>query len=206
MIPLLAGPYVTELSESTERWFVIGDLLIWAAFAIDLGARTWLAERRIQFLLDHRIEVLVVLIPFLRPLRVIMVLFRTSEILRRRAASGALVGAGFAIVVVTLIVADAERNGSGAIDDLGTAFWWALATITTVGYGDVVPVTTVGRVAGTFLMFVGIGVFGVLTANVAAWFVEEADTQGELMAEVRSLRDEVRELRAQLEVRRTTGD
>ena len=65
-----------------------------------------------------------------------------------------------------------EREGGGAIDDVGTALWWALATVTTVGYGDVTPVTAAGRGIGVLLMFVGIGVFGLFAANVAAYFIE----------------------------------
>ena len=182
--------------------------LIWAIFTVDLGVRVWLAERRIQFLKAHPIEVLIVVVPFLRPLRllrVLVVFFRASPLLRRRGIGGSLLAALVAVVLATLVVGIAERGSDGAIDDWGTALWWALATITTVGYGDVVPVTTVGRIAGTVLMLLGIGVFGVLTANVAAWFVQQDDAQGRMMADIKSLRTEVQELRAQLAEGRSGG-
>ncbi len=209
LLPLLFGPYVTDLSELAERWFFIGDMLIWAVFAVDLAARTWFAEHRVQFLRTHWLEVLIVVVPFLRPLRLLRLLvlvIRVSQILRRRAVGGSLLAAVIAIVIATLVVVFAEQDSDGAIDNWGTALWWALATVTTVGYGDVVPVTSIGRVAGTVLMLVGIGVFGLLTANVAAWFVEQDDTQKRMIAEMQSLRAEVEQLRAQLGERETSRD
>ena len=109
----------------------------------------------------------------------------------RRFALGALIASA---VVITF----AERGSGGSIDGLGTAVWWAFTTVTTVGYGDTYPVTLIGRGVATFLMLIGIGLFGVLTANVAAYFVESARDQSgdpapdqldEVLAELRRLHD-----------------
>lgn len=56
---------------------------------------------------------------------------------------------------------------------LGDGIWWALVTLTTVGYGDTVPATPFARIVGVLLMFVGIGFVAALTATVAARFIEE---------------------------------
>jgi voltage-gated potassium channel len=56
--------------------------------------------------------------------------------------------------------------------DLGTSMWWALQTVTTVGYGDVVPAQTGGRVIGVFLMMQGIGTITVVAAAVTAGLIE----------------------------------
>ncbi len=203
MVPLLAGPYVSDLSESIERWFLIGDLAIWSVFAVDLAVRVWLAEQRLDFLRSHWAEVLIVVVPLFRPLRLLRLLLllpRISEILKRRVVGGSLVAAFIAIAIASVAVTLLERSGDGQIDNWGTALWWSLATITTVGYGDVVPETTIGRVAGSLLMVVGIGVFGVLTANVAAWFVEQDqdDEQAQILTELRTLQQEVRSLKEEL--------
>jgi voltage-gated potassium channel len=58
--------------------------------------------------------------------------------------------------------------------DLGTSLWWAVQTVTTVGYGDVVPHETIGRVIGTVVMLTGIGFIAVMTAAVTASLIEQA--------------------------------
>jgi voltage-gated potassium channel len=57
------------------------------------------------------------------------------------------------------------------ITNLIDAFWWASATVTTVGYGDVVPVTEAGRIMGIVLMFVGISIIGVFISSLGARLV-----------------------------------
>ena len=58
--------------------------------------------------------------------------------------------------------------------NLGESMWWALQTVTTVGYGDVVPSDTEGRIIGAFLMLQGIGFITVIAASVTAALIEQA--------------------------------
>lgn len=219
-VPLVLVPELFDLPGPVKTGILVGDIVVWAVFAIDLSIRTWLSEHRIRFLLEHPLDVLVVVVPVLRPLRIIrfgallrplMASGLLARDLRKRAAHWAFVGAAIVIVVATAIAGIVERGTEGGIENWGTVIWWALATITTVGYGDVVPVSSMGRILGALLMLIGIGVFGVLTANVAAWFVEqnqEAEQkqrdevreaeQAEVVEELQKLRDEVRLLREEL--------
>jgi voltage-gated potassium channel len=77
-----------------------------------------------------------------------------------------------AVGATAFLVYVAERGGEGPIQTFGDALWWAAATITTVGYGDVYPKTAAGRGAAVLLMLIGISLFGLLTARVAAFFVQ----------------------------------
>ena len=68
----------------------------------------------------------------------------------------------------------AERNAKGAnIHDFGQGLWWAITTVTTVGYSDRYPTTSFGQGVAVFRMLVGIGLIGVLTATIASHFVQE---------------------------------
>ncbi|WP_236692631.1 potassium channel family protein [Lactobacillus amylolyticus] len=55
---------------------------------------------------------------------------------------------------------------------LGESFWWAIATATTVGYGDISPHTIVGKIVALLLMIVGIGIIGMLTSSITTYFVK----------------------------------
>jgi voltage-gated potassium channel len=83
------------------------------------------------------------------------------------------------IVAVTVIVTIAGGAAIWLLDhkeypDIGTSLWWAVQTVTTVGYGDVVPHDAVGRVIGTMVMLAGIGFIAVFTAAVTAALIEQA--------------------------------
>lgn len=67
----------------------------------------------------------------------------------------------------------AERGQPGAtISNVEDGFWWAITTLTTVGYGDIYPTTTQGRVIAVGLMVAGICVLATISATIAAWFVK----------------------------------
>ncbi len=72
----------------------------------------------------------------------------------------------------------AERSAKGSnIHNFGQGLWWAIETVTTVGYGDRSPVSTFGQGVAVFFMLVGIGLIGVLTATIASYFVQEKTNQ-----------------------------
>ena len=76
--------------------------------------------------------------------------------------------------VAALGVFEAERDAPEAsITTFGDALWWVLTTITTVGYGDLYPVTAEGRLVAGGLMVAGIAVLGTVTAAIATWFLEQ---------------------------------
>lgn len=77
---------------------------------------------------------------------------------------------GLLIATCAYVAFGAERSVNDAFSSFGEALWWATVTITTVGYGDIVPVTTAGRVTGVVLMFAGLAVLGVLAGALASFF------------------------------------
>lgn len=153
-------------------------LVIWLAFALDLAIRAVLSGQFFRYLIRHPVDLIVVAIPALRPLRILRV-FATAHILLQRTGRLSIMNTLPAIVTATsllvvmgaLAVLDAERGAPNAeITNFGDALWWSTVTVTTVGYGDLVPVTAVGRSVTAALMLVGISLIGAVTASVSAWF------------------------------------
>lgn len=183
-----AWPVLDQHLERDLRSFLSAvSWTVWMAFAVDFAGRLWLAERRRDYLFRHWYDVALVLLPMLRPLRLLRLL-AFARILNRSAASS-LVGrvstyvVGVAVIAVGLgavAVLDVEQDAPGAnLTSFGDALWWACTTVTTVGYGDRFPVTLEGRFIAVALMIVGIAMVGAVTASVAAWMVAQVEQSGE---------------------------
>jgi len=171
--------FVTDLTDKTRSAIEIIQWVCWLAFAIDLilGLATSMDKK--EYLLKHPLEIASVLLPFLRPLRLMRVISFGSLALQKIA-----MGKQFAITVKVAVTAVfvsyiaavqitiSERSVEGSnIKTFGDGLWWAVTTVTTVGYGDRFPTTTEGRILAVMLMLVGISLVGVITASVASWFV-----------------------------------
>jgi voltage-gated potassium channel len=117
-----------------------------------------------------------------------------SFVMGNRAQSGivgALVMTVLLIFIGSILVLQAEQGIGGNINTAGDALWWAVTTMTTVGYGDKYPLSIEGRVIAAVLMFAGIGLFGVVSGFVASWFIapnkEEKKESSELQKKVDTL-------------------
>lgn len=146
--------------------------VIWAAFAVELVVKTYLAPDRRRYLREHWIDVLIVLLPALRPLRLARALSLVRAAVLVPSAVRAFValrsvltshGLHYALTLTLLVLTASaaavtyfERRAGGAIDDFATALWWAITTATTVGYGDTYPVTPAGRLIAAVVMVVGV--------------------------------------------------
>jgi len=103
-------------------------------------------------------------------------------------------GIGLVIIAAT-VVASVEGGAEASIHSFADALWWAVVTITTVGYGDMVPITLVGRAVAFVLMLGGIAFFSGVTANLASFLIKGHDSEkkalSQLVKEVEGLRQEI---------------
>ena len=206
MIPLLLGPILWDLSATEDVVFSTLDVFIWALFAADLVIKLAVAPDKLRFVKRNWLEVLVVAVPFIRPLRLVrLFVFGTRAFVRSRR----LVNVDFLLVYAIGMVAIAAtivttvEAGHDTIESFPDALWWSMVTVTTVGYGDMTPVTPTGRAVAVFLMIGGIGLFGGLTANLASAIMKTEDT---VEANVDLLLEEVRALRSQVGGLATTAE
>jgi voltage-gated potassium channel len=197
MIPLIVVPLVADLSPGQARAVLAVDYLIWAAFAVEYVVKLYLAPQRWRFVKANIPDLVIVVVPMLRPLRVLrsarllrllglarVVAFaveglqETREVLRRRGLSWVLLIVLALNLVAAALVLTFERDmPNGNIHSYPDALWWAVTTITTVGYGDRFPMSPAGRGVAVVLMVSGIALFGVITASIAAYFVEQKAEQ-----------------------------
>jgi voltage-gated potassium channel len=195
--------------------------VVWLVFAVDYVVRLSLAVNKPKFIIRHLFDLLAVLLPVVRQLRVLR-LVTVLSVLNKRLAGKIRQRVGIYVAGVTLMVGlcaslavlDAERHQENAtITTFGDALWWTLTTISTVGYGDRYPVSWEGRMVAGLLMVGGIALLGVITGTIASWLVEKLSgveqtfrqADDVLLAEVRSLRGELAEMRRELNAAKSSG-
>lgn len=199
----------------SSPWPTVCQVVVWAAwalFVVDYVARLALSRDRVAFVHDNLLDLAVVALPMLRPLRLLRLVALLSIL--NRATGGSVRGrvvvyvAGATSLVLfigSLAVLEAERGVKGAtITTFGDALWWAVTTVTTVGYGDRYPVTDQGRFVAGGLMLAGIALLGIVTASFASWLLDkvrqvEEHAQAATRADVAALAVEVRALRQALD-------
>ena len=192
-LPLIVVPLLLDLSPAANTTVYAIDWFIWAAFALEYLIRLYLAPEKRIFMRHNIVDLLVVILPFLRPLRVarsarvlrILRLGRAAvfvaravdalrDVLDRHRFNYTLLVAASATVAAAFMVFEFERGAADAnITSVPDALWWALTTVTTVGYGDRFPTTAGGRAIGAILMVLGIALFGLLAASVSAIFIRK---------------------------------
>lgn len=144
----------------------------------------------------------------LRLLRAVRAAHGLGRFLLGRRQEGAVWFGGLVALLLmflsSLLILHLERGSESTIQTAPDALWWAFVTITTVGYGDQVPITPEGRVVAVVLMTAGVGLFGTYTAWLATWMTAPGDARREedlleLSREVRSLHRAVESLERRLE-------
>lgn len=171
-----------HLNPTLRKVCEIGQWGAWAGFALDYFARLWAARDRTRYFKRHLLDLAIVILPVLGPLRLarLLVIFRivnrkAGASMRGHVALYVTVSAAALIFLASLAVLSAERQAPPSMHanilSIGTALWWACVTVTTVGYGDHFPVTTEGRFIAVGLMIGGMALIGVVVASFAAWFI-----------------------------------
>lgn len=181
------------------RWL---DTMACAVFFTDFCVRFFRAQSKRSFMKWGWIDLLasVPYLPGLRYARVARVL-RVIRLLRgvrsvqrvmqilfhQKAQTGAasLVLMAFLLVAFSSVsILICEQTGDGNIKTAEDAIWWSVSTLTTVGYGDKVPVTTEGRILAMALMIAGVGMFGGLSGLTAALFLGQTDRKPSEVREI----------------------
>lgn len=180
-----------------------GFAAIWVLFVVEVGVLFVLAPRKRTMLREHWLDVFIAAAPFLRPLRIARLLpllqvggtvGRSLRGVQRITANQGVQTYGAMSLVITassgLLVWLFERNNPDAlIDSPADGLWWAVVTVTTVGYGDFYPLGIGGRSVALALMLIGIGLVGIVTANIAAVIV--TDDQDEELSEIKAQLDRI---------------
>ena len=218
-------PVVFIETYSTTGWLLavagVANWLIWAAFAAEFAVVISLTDDRGAYARKAWLDLLVIAVSFpvlpelfafsrlvrlARLSRVLRMLRLFAILIRGLSALGRLFKKrGFGYVSIAFVLVALATGGLFALFEghsLLDGLWWTVVTLTTVGYGDFSPATAGGRVTAVVLMVTSIGVVSFITANIAAFFIEE-DEDTNVADEVRSLHQRLDRIEELLTDRRT---
>ena len=159
----------------------------WGLFAVDYGVRWRISGDGPYFVRRQWLDTVVLLLPLLRPVRIV----RTYEAMQRRHGhtrlalqARVMAYASLSIALLgfagALAVYQVERGAPNAtIRTFGDSVWWTCSTLSTVGYGDVTPVTTLGRTIAVGLMACGIALLGAVTGSFSSMLLQRFALEGE---------------------------
>jgi voltage-gated potassium channel len=218
MIPVL----IIERDVTTDGWRTFAEIanwLIWAIFAAELLLVLVVARRKRAALRAHWLDAAIVvvtvplygallsslrlvrLVRLLRLLRAGVVIGRALQAEKRLTSTNAFRFISLATVFLVVVGGAVQATlNEGEFKTFWDGVWWAVVTVTTVGYGDLYPTTVTGRIVGIVLMLAGIGFLAVLTATVASRFVkaERDEESTQIIASLARLEADVAELKARL--------
>lgn len=162
-------------------------LFTWVVFFVDYVVRVVLSGRghRWQFVRTNVVDLLSVILPVFRALRVVNLLRRipyfhvkSPAAVRTEVIAFAFAYAVLFVYFLALATLHVEQHAPGAtITTFGDAVWWAIVTIATVGYGDTYPVTILGRVYAVILMIGGIAIIGTASALIISFVTERVTSR-----------------------------
>jgi voltage-gated potassium channel len=161
------------------------DWLLWIFFVVELVTLLCLVNHRWRYLKHNWFNLILIVVAtpalwneqefgILRALRFFLIVMKLANLsmtirtVLSRNNLGITILAVWVFTVFSGVMMTAIEPSFGSVAD---GIWWAWVTVTTVGYGDVVPVTNGGRVLAGFVMLIGLGLFSLITANFSAFFV-----------------------------------
>ncbi len=178
------------ISGSASSSYNIYDIYLWGFFIIETVVLSFLVNDTRLYLRRNWLNLVIIItgIPMLlgwpthlgalRLLRVIIVFAllmhiggRVKKMLSRNELAATGLASLIVIVMAGILMSALEPNIKGPLDGI----WWAWVTITTVGYGDVVPETHVGRAFASVIIFLGLGLFAALTASFTSYFINQQE-------------------------------
>ena len=210
-LSIVAVYYLLPLAEPVDEVLLIMDSVTALVFLGDFFIRLLTAPRKVHYILTGGIFDLlsgIPVVPLLRLLRLPRFIITARRVKRQtpkdvrdearaRLAESTLLLTLFVVLLVmtvgsSAVVSIESRSPNANILTGNNALWWAVVTMSTVGYGDYYPVTDPGRIIGALMMVVGVSVFSVLTSYIASTVIS---LRGKRDDEVSQLRSDIADIR-----------
>ncbi len=212
LVELASGAFYHP-SQSATKIISLADLVVCSFFFADFLKRLITAPSKMAYLKWGWIDLIscIPALPFLQLGRSLQVL-RFIKVLRGvrsireivffvynnkalGVSASALLIALVLIFSSSIAILKVENKTDANIKTPSDALWWAMTTVTTVGYGDKYPVSDLGRIVGVILMLSGVGIFGILSGSVTSWIVNDQEQKNDIVEQMKMLEEISQELK-----------
>jgi voltage-gated potassium channel len=221
MIPVL----IIQRDATSAGWQTfaqVANWVIWAVFAAELALVLIVAPRKKAALRAHWLDtaIVIVSVPFygrllsslrlvrlarlMRLARAAVIIGRSLQAERRLSSTNVFRFAALGTIFLTVLAGAVQSTiDTRDFKTFWDGTWWAVVTVTTVGYGDVYPTSVGGRIVAIIVMLVGVGFLAVLTATIASFFVkaDRSDEHATIAAALARIEGDIAALKTQLEAR-----
>jgi len=191
--------YASVRGEIDLGFHYASDWVVWLFFVIETLVLTALVQNKAYYLKTNWMNLLIIvagvpivwetageLVPALRSLRLLLVISLLVPLISSAKEVLARNNLGVTLVVSFIVIFMSGMVISGidpAIETVWDGLWWAWVTVTTVGYGDIVPSSSTGKIFGALLILMGLGLFSMITASFSAYLYSQEDAEEEEEAE-----------------------
>jgi Ion channel. len=175
--------FSTRLTESQTKIVDILDKSVYAIFILDYFVKLFTSKNKKRFFKRNIIDLIAIMPFFLLPtnigsvfklIKIVAYILRLVGNIREVLFTNGFIYALISTITITVLgsvgIYIFEYGNSTTIHDYGDSLWWSFVTVTTVGYGDISPSTTGGRIIACILMITGIGFLSMLTSTISTFF------------------------------------
>jgi len=178
-----------NITASQLIYLRIADKIIYGIFLVEFLIRLYFSKNKIRYVKNNLFD-FVAVIPFdfftvspygsvFKLLKVLAYILRLIDNLKELLYTNGFIYSLGGTTIITIIGSFGmyifEKDSSQTINSYGDALWWSFVTVTTVGYGDISPSTTIGRTIACVLMLSGIGFLSMLTSTVSTYFLSKTE-------------------------------
>jgi voltage-gated potassium channel len=166
-----------------QNFFSIFYVILWIGVALEFAIKLYFVKHRLEYVKNEWFSIIILLFPILRPLQIFGIsrfiiivitkqLYENFSFLRESRLLEILL-ISFVVVILSadlflLFEKDLQNTKFTSFSD---ALWFSVVTVATIGYGDVVPISTEGRLLATFLIVFGVSIFGIITGSISSYLV-----------------------------------
>jgi voltage-gated potassium channel len=183
---LLFALVIGDFFFALDLWFITEILyaVLWIAFVVEFVAKIIIAKDKLKYIRKEFFVIFIIIFPFLRPLRLfpasrwalVMLVEQVGDrfpIIRRLRVLEILLVSSVLVILSADLFLLFETGPDTKFKTFSDAIWFSVVSVATVGYGEIYPQTTAGRILASVLIIFGFSVFGLTTATISSYFVEQ---------------------------------